>query len=106
MKLSTGINILGSKNLDKEISKKILLANTSSRKVDPKAIDKSVATSNDPEYLRDQSQLFFNPDIRYRNYYSFSPLANIEYRNALIMFAENKELKKAVRIMANEMVVQ
>ena len=106
MKLSTGINILGSKNLDKKISKKILLANTSSRKIDPKAIDKSVGTSNDPEYIRDQSQLFFNPDIRYRNYYAFSPLANIEYRNALIMFAENKELKKAVRILSNEMVVQ
>lgn len=104
MKLTTGINLLRSKNIEKTISKKIILANTSTRKIDKKVLSKAVGVSNDPEYV-ENNQFTFNPDIRYRNYFAFSPLHNIEYRNALLMFAENKEIKKAVRILANEIVV-
>lgn len=103
MQLVTGINILQAKNLDKKISKKILLANTSDKKLDKKVRDKAFGVSNDPLYMNDSP--YMNPDIRYRNYFNFSPLANIDYRNALLMFAENKEIKKAVEIMANEVVV-
>ena len=105
MKLTTGINILRNINVDTNISKKILLANTSGKLMSPEALKKSRAISNDPLYQDDKNSLYFNPDIRYRNYFAFSPLANIDYRNALLMFAENKEIKKAVKIMANEVVV-
>lgn len=104
MKLSTGIRVLSSKNLDKKISKKILYANTSANSFDKKAQDKAIGVSNDPLYHTSTAQ-YFNPDIRYRNYFAFSPLANIDYRNNLLMFAENKEIKKAVDILANELVV-
>lgn len=103
MKLLSGTQILGSKNLEKKISKKILLANTSDKHPDKKILDKAFAISNDPYY--NDKTLFINPDIRYRNYFNFSPLANIDYRNALLMFSENKEIKKAVSIIANEIVV-
>jgi hypothetical protein len=104
MKLLTGLNILSHKNLDKKISNKILLANTSSNTIDPKAVGKAYAISNDPLYFG-KNDMFISNDIRYRNYFNFSPLANIDYRNALLMFAENKEIKKAVEIMANEVCV-
>lgn len=106
MKLTTGLQILSSKNLEKTISKKILLANTSDRVIDKKAQEAAVGISSDPAYLPgDSINMVFNPDIRYRNYFTFSPLTNIDYRNNLLIFAENKEIRKAVRIIANETVV-
>ena len=106
MKLTTGLQILSSKNLEKTISKKILLANTSDRVIDKKAQEAAVGVSSDPAYLPgDSINMVFNPDIRYRNYFTFSPLTNIDYRNNLLIFAENKEIRKAVRIIANETVV-
>lgn len=106
MKLTTGITILANKDVEKTISKKILLANTSSRVIDKKAREKAIGISPDPLYASgDSGQFLFNPDIRYRNHFAYSPLTNINYRNDLFMFAENKEIKKAVKIVANEVVV-
>lgn len=107
MKLTTGINILTNKNINLKISKKILYANTSGKLQNQKVLDKAVGMSSDPLYFNDRSQLYagYNPDIRYRNYFQYSPMANVEYRNSLLMFAENKKIKKAVKIMADEMVV-
>lgn len=104
MKIQTGVNILRAKDIEKSISKKIILANTSSKKIDKKVLKKAVAASSDPEYNNDNNFFNYNTDIRYRNYLDFSPLHNIEYRNVLFMFSENKEIKKAVRILANELV--
>jgi AAA ATPase containing von Willebrand factor type A (vWA) domain len=105
MKLSTGLGILGTKNLDRKISKKILLANTSG-KINQKTREKAVGISNDPLYQSDSdTNILFNPDIRYRNFMAFSPLTNINYRNNLLIFACNREIKKAVKIMSNEVVV-
>lgn len=105
MKFTTGLQILSGKNIEKDISKKILLANTSSRIMDPKALNKAVGVSNDPLYSKAANRQIWNPDIRYRNQFAFSPLTQINYRNDLLIFAENKEIKKAVKIMANEVVV-
>lgn len=106
MKLNTGITILANRNVEKEISKKILLANTSTRVIDKKAREKAVGISHDPMYSsRDSTQFLFNHDIRYRNHFIYSPLTSISYRNDLLIFAENKKIKKAVNIMANEVVV-
>ena len=107
MQLTTGLQILGSKNLEKTISKKILLANTAERVIDKKAQAAAVGISNNPAYIPGDSTLnmVYNPDIRFRNYFDFSPLTNINYRNNLLIFAENKEIRKAVRIIANETVV-
>lgn len=106
MKLTTGITILSNRDVEKSISKKILLANTSTRVIDKKAREKAMGISPDPLYSsRDSGQFLFNPDIRYRNHFAYSPLTNINYRNDLLMFAENKEIKKAVGIVANEVVV-
>lgn len=107
MKLNTGLNILYGKNLDAKISKKILYANTNGKLQNQKVLNKAVGIPSDPLYLNNNDMFYasYNPDIRYRNYFQFSSLANIEYRNALLLFAENKKIKKAVKIMADEMVV-
>lgn len=106
MKLTTGLNILGKKDVEKNISKKIILANTSTKTISEKAQDRAIGVSSDPAYQKQDSALYmFNPDIRYRNNFAYSPLTNINYRNDLLIFAENKEIKKAVKIMANEVVV-
>ncbi len=104
MKLTTGINILGGKNIEKTISKKILLANTSD-KIDKKAQKNATGSPSDPIYFTNGNAMIFNPDIRYRNSFAFSPLTNINYRNDLLLFAENNEVKKAVNIIANEIVI-
>jgi len=104
MKLTNGINILGARNIEKTISKKILLANTSD-KIDKKAQKNAVGSASDPIYFTNGNTLLFNPDIRYRNTFAFSPLTNINYRNDLLLFAENNEIKKAVNILANETVI-
>lgn len=107
MKLSNGINILGSRNVEKTLSKKILLANTSDKRIDPKAKDKALGSSSDPVYFsgENNSTMMFNPDIRYRTAFAFSPITNINYRNDLLLFAENNEVKKAVSIIANETAI-
>lgn len=106
MKFSAGINIIGKRDIEKSISKKILLANTSDKALDKKAQIKAKGASSDPVYFTNGTDsMTFNPDIRYRNTYAFSPLTTINYRNDLLLFAENNEVKKAVGIMANETVV-
>lgn len=105
MKLSVGLGILGAKKMDVKISKKILFANTAG-KIDKKSLQKAVGLSSDPLYQSDTDiNMLFNPDIRYRNFMAFSPLTNINYRNNLLIFACNREIKKAVKIMSNEVVV-
>jgi hypothetical protein len=106
MKLSTGINLLQTRNIEKEISKKILLANTSDKIVGKKILGKAVSSSSDPIFFTNSNETnIFNPDIRYRNTYAYSPLTSINYRNDLIIFAENNDVKKAINIMANETVI-
>ena len=106
MKLTTGINIIGGRNIEKTLSKKILLTNTTDKVIDKKALRNSVAAASDPIYFTNNSSgMIFNPDIRYRSTYAFSPLTSINYRNDLLVFAENNEIKKAVNIIANETAI-
>jgi len=106
MKLTTGINIIGGRNVEKTLSKKILLANTTDKVINKKAQQKAMGSSSDPVYFTNDSQgMIFNPDIRYRTTYAFSPLTSINYRNDLLLFSENNEIKKAVTVLANETVI-
>lgn len=106
MKLSAGLNLLSARNIEKKISKKITLANTSDRVIDKKAQKKAHGVSNDPIYFQNgNNQNPFNPDIRFRTDFAYSPLTGINYRNDLLMFAENDEIKKCVQINADETVI-
>lgn len=106
MKLSTGLNIIGTRNVERDISKKILLANTSDKIANNKNIMRhSLATPSDPVYFQNSNNIVFNPDIRYQNTYGYAPLTHITYRNDLLIFAENNEIKKACDIVTNETVV-
>lgn len=105
MKLTTGMSILGSRNIEKTISKKILLANTTDKNLDSRVTGKGVGASSDPLFNDSNTTSMFNPDIRYRNAFAFSPLTDINYRNELLLFSENNEIKKAVRIIANEIAM-
>lgn len=107
MKLSQGLSLIGTRNVEKGISKKILLANTADKAVDKNALKKATGSPADPIYFTNTNtaNMVFNPDIRYRYQFAFSPLTNINYRNDLLVFAENNEIKKAVNIMANETVI-
>ena len=88
MKLTVGVNILGARNIDKTISKKILLANTTD-KIDKKAQRNATGSPSDPIYFTNGTSMLFNPDIRYRNTFAYSPLTNINYRNDLLLFADD-----------------
>ena len=105
MKYTNGINLLRNRNIKKNLSKKILLANTSD-KVDP---DLGMALSNNPLYIRNNNDLINSTvstrDIRYNVNYGYSPIVGIEVRNYLLMFAENQEIKKAIRTMRNEIII-
>lgn len=101
MKLSTGVNILSSRNVEKGVSKKILLANTSDRK----NTKQGMASPADPIFFSNSNKSLFNPDIRYRNNYGYNPISTIDSRNNLLLFAENSEVKKAVKAIRNEIVV-
>ena len=106
MKLSSGLGMLSARNMEKKISKKITLANTSDRIIDKKAQRKAQGVSNDPIYFQNGNiQNPFNPDIRFRTDFALSPLTGINYRNDLLMFAENEEIKKCVQIVADETVI-
>jgi hypothetical protein len=105
MKLSTGLNIIGSRNISKTLSKKILLANTSDRSTSSKILDKTVAKHSDPIFYADNEVNLHNADIRYQNTFAQTALSDINYRNILLLFAENNEIKKAVDIIANEMAI-
>lgn len=105
MKLSTGLSMIAGRNVEKNISKKIMLANTSDKLANnSKILSKAEAVPNDPIYFQNSANTVFNPDIRFNNTYGYSPLTNINYRNDLLVFAENQEIKKAVNIVANECV--
>lgn len=106
MKLSAGLNILNTRNIDKLLSKKITLANTADRLIDKKAQQQAVGSPSDPLYFTNgQFTQPFNPDIRYRTDFAYSPLTGINYRNDLLVFSENIEVKKAVGIVGNETVI-
>ncbi|MCK9416598.1 portal protein [Candidatus Dojkabacteria bacterium] len=106
MKFSAGINLLNSRNVKKNVSKKILLANTNEKLISNKTLNKATGVASDPSYFTNDNETnVFNPDIRYRNTFAYSPLTGINYRNDLLVFAENNEIKKAIGIMANETVV-
>lgn len=105
MKLTSGINVIGGRNIEKNISKKILLANTTDKVIDKKAKAKTISSPSDPIFFTNGDSMIFNPDIRYRNTFAYSPLTGINYRNDLLLFAENNEIKKAITILANETVV-
>jgi hypothetical protein len=103
-----GVNALTARNVDKDISKKILLANTTDKRIDARAMERAKSVSSDPIYHSDASHassMVFNPDIRYRYMYAYSPLTAINYRNDLLIFSENNEVRKAVNIMANEIAI-
>lgn len=105
MKLTTGIAMLATRNVEKNVSKKILYANTADKLANIKSVlNKAEAVPNDPIYFQNSSNTVFNPDIRFNNTYGYSPLTNINYRNDLLVFAENQEIKKAVNIVSNECV--
>lgn len=106
MKLVTGISMLGGRNVEKTLSKKILLANTSDKlSADKKVMQKSIASPSDPIYFQNSGQTLFNPDIRFQNIAGYSPMTAINYRNDLLVFSENNEIKKAVNVLVNETVV-
>lgn len=103
MKLNTGVGMLAKRNVEKTLSKKILLANTSDRKSKDKL---GVGNPSDPIYFSNSSrQTVYNPDIRYRNNYGYSPITDINARNALLVFSENNEIKKAIKAICNEIIV-
>lgn len=105
MKFTTGIAMLATRNVEKNVSKKILYANTADKLANNKSVlNKAEAVPNDPIYFQNSSNTVFNPDIRFNNTYGYSPLTNINYRNDLLVFAENQEIKKAVNIVSNECV--
>lgn len=104
MKYTNGINLLRNKNVNKKLSKKILLANTS----DKISSDLGMGVSNNPLYIRSNSELQnlnTTRDIRYNVNFGYSPIVGIEVRNYLLMFSENQEIKKAVRTLRNEIIV-
>lgn len=106
MKLLTGISLLSARNVEKDISKKILLANTSDKVVNnERVMKKAVGSPAEPIYFQNSSSVAFNPDIRYQNNWGFSPLNSVNFRNDLFIFAENNEIKKAVKIITNEIIV-
>ena len=106
MKLTTGIGLLKANDIRKKISKKIALANTNDRVISAKAQERAQSVSNNPIYFQNVDNLpQFNPDIRFRYNFEYSPLTGINYRNDLLLFAENNEIKKAVKIIANETVI-
>jgi hypothetical protein len=103
MKLTIGVSLLSTRNVEKGLSKKILLANTSD-KVNTHKLGKGIPA--DPIYFSNSSRAqYFNNDIRYRSNYGYSPLTSIDGRNALLLFAENTEIKKAVQAICNEIIV-
>lgn len=103
MKLNTGIQLLSSRNVEKQISKKILLANTEDKKAQGKL---GVGSPADPIYFKNSGrQPIFNPDIRYKNNYNYSPINDINIRNSLLLFAENNEIKKVIKAICNEIVI-
>ncbi len=106
MKLSTNLQYLAG-NLSKKVSKKIQLANTTDKRLSQKILNKSDGVSSDPLYSRGgiDTQNGFNPDIRYRNLFGYSPITNINYRNDLLLFAQNNEIKKAVSTVASEIAI-
>lgn len=108
MKFTVGFQNISTRNVEKNLSKKILLANTSD-KVDVKNL--GVATPSAPIYFnntntRNITNSRFFADIRYRNNYSTTSLNNIYHRNNLLLFAENNEILKAIKAIQNEIIVQ
>lgn len=103
MKLNTRLGMLSTRNVEKTLSKKILLANTSDRKNKAKL---GIGAPSDPIYFSNsKNNNIYNPDIRYRNNYGYSPITDINARNVLLLFSENNEIKKAIKAICNEIIV-
>ena len=61
----------------------------------------NTSATSDPIYFSNSTKTtVYNPDIRYRNNYGYSPITDINARNALLIFSENNEIKKAIKINA------
>lgn len=106
MKLATGIQTLTSRNVESSISKKILLANTSDKKL-VSSNKLGVGSPADPVYFQNSRHVInnrFSADIRYRNNYNQSPLNSIYHRNNLLLFAQNNEIQKALTAIRNEII--
>lgn len=105
MKLTTGLSLIGTRNVEQDLSKKILLANTTGKIANSQGIlNHGVAAPSDPIYYNNSNNVVFNPDIRFNNTYGYAPLNNISYRNDLLIFSENTEIKKACKIVTDECV--
>lgn len=107
MKLSQGVQTLSTRNIEANLSKKILLANTSDRR-DIKNL--GVAEPSSPIYFQNNSLSRisngrFSADIRYRNNYAQTALNNVYHRNNLLLFAENNEIRKALQAICNELII-
>ena len=84
--------------IQKDISKRLLLSNETTEA-------QGVIKSNNPLFLKNSGATSMNPDIRYQSIYQSNSLNTINFRNSLLLFAENAEIDKALRIYANEIVV-
>lgn len=107
MKFSTNLRTLYTRDIKSEISKKILLANSSDKR---NTKDIGVGVPADPIFFTNNklgalTNSRFSADIRYRNNYNQSPLNNIYHRNSLFVFAENNEIKKALKVIQNEICI-
>lgn len=101
MKLTSSLAMIGKASLEQSLSKKIMFANTS----DKQKQTKGFAQPSDPLYFNNSSRVTFNPDIRYSENYGYAPYQTIDGRNALLLFAENIEIKKILEVITNEIAV-
>lgn len=102
MKISNNIHRHVNNKLEKQLSKKIMLANTSAKQGDKLGF----ATPSNPLFFKNSNNRYaFNPDIRYRANEGFSPFESISLRNMLLMLAQNNEIAKAINAISNEMIV-
>lgn len=101
MKVSSSLGLGNkTKKVEKALSKRILLANNS---INTK---EGLVESSNPIFAKSSARSTYqNPDIRYQNQYQTTALNSINIRNMLFMFAENNEIKKALKIITNEIVV-
>ncbi len=102
MKIANNIQQNLNNNIEKMLSKKILLASTSAKQGEKLGF----AEPSNPLFFKNtQNRYTFNPDIRYRTNMGYSPIESISLRNMLLMLAENNEIQKALNAIANEMIV-
>lgn len=91
-------NIHKDREIMQSISKRLLHINSVNE-------SKGVTQSSNPLFLKNTNKQMHNPDIRYQSVYRNDALSNIHFRNSLLLFSENKEIKKAIKIYINEILV-